>query len=127
MASFVTIDGTDLPEPSFPDGYNVSIQDIVKEAFRDASSGKLKADKVAQKVKIELTYKVLTNAEFVTLFSLVKPATFFFNVTYIDPRTGTTNTGVFYSGDISKGTFKYDSSANTITHWRDVKVNLIEQ
>ena len=127
MASFVTINGTDLPNPAFPDGYNVGVQDIVKEAFRDASSGKLKADKIAQKVKIELTYKSLTNAEYVTLFSLVKQSAFFFLVTYIDPRTGTTNTGTFYSGDINTGTFKYSVATNTITHWKDVKVNLIEQ
>lgn len=122
MAAMVTIGSTELPNPSV---YNVGIQDIVSEKTRRNANGKLIADKIAQKVTIELGWKYLTNAQYVSILALF--STFFFNATYHDPTTGTTATKTFYVGDRKCGTFKYSTSLNSITGWSDISFSLIEQ
>lgn len=124
--AMLTVNGVDFPNPAFPDGYNIGIFDIVKNAQRNASSGLLYAEKITQKIKLEIKYKTLTPSEYATILTTLA-SSFFFTVEYIDPRTGASNTGTFYVGDRSNGTFWYDSTAEEITYWKDIGFNFIEQ
>ena len=122
MAALVTIGATELPNPST---YNVGIQDIVSENSRRNANGKLIADRIAQKVTLELGWKYLTNAQYVAILALF--SAFFFSVTYHDPTTGTIRTKTFYVSDRKSGIFKYNSNTNSITGWESVSFNIIEQ
>lgn len=124
--AMLNVGGTDFPEPSFPDGYNIGIFDVVKNSNRDASTGLLYVEKLTQKTKIEIKYKKLTPTQYSTILTTLS-SSFFFTVTYFDPRTGAKNTGTFYVGDRKNGTFWYDSATDSIESWRDISFNLIEQ
>lgn len=118
----ITIESTEIPSPST---YDVGIYDIVGTETRRNANGKLIADKIADKIEINLEWKYLTNAQYVAILGAI--TNFFFNVTYHDPRTGTTDTKVFYIGDRTSGIFKYNADTDTITGWKNVKFKFVEQ
>jgi hypothetical protein len=121
--AMVTVGAVDLPTPS---KYDISISDIVGENTKRNTEGYLLVDRVvANKVKITLGWKYLTNAQMVALQGAFP--TFFVSVTYHDPRTGLKATKTFYRSDRENGTFKYDSANDVITGWNDVGFSLIER
>ena len=112
-----------LPNPST---YEVGLSDIVGVDTKRNANGYLLADKIADKIKITLGWKYLTNAQYVAMMTAIN-ANFFFSAIYHDPRTGTTATKTFYPGDRVSSIFKYNTDLNTITGWSDIKFSIIER
>lgn len=107
-----------MPAPS---GLSPSIEDIVK-AERNAA-GSMIGEKITQKQKFELNWKYLTAAELSQLFTALK-TTFFFSMTFLDPKTNTTRTATFYAGSPSCTMLKWNNGVPTYT---DIKCNIIEK
>lgn len=114
----IKVDGKQLPSPT---DYLIGIMDIDKNSARTAS-GMLVRDRVAVKRKIELAWKVLTKAELSLILDAVSPV--FFDVEYIDPKSGEKRTGTFYVGDRTAAGLDYVSGE---IRWKDVKMNFIER
>ncbi|HEY4429562.1 MAG TPA: DUF6711 family protein [Paenibacillus sp.] len=87
----ISVNGVLLPSPT---QYVVSIQDLSK-GERNVN-GLLLLERIATKRKIDLGWKMLTEAQFANILNLVSGV--FFQVAYKDPQTGD-RTGTFYSGD----------------------------
>jgi hypothetical protein len=114
----ITISGTTIKTPS---DYSVGIMDIDK-AERN-TNGNMIIENIAKKRKLELTWKYLSKAELNTIQGLVKGASRFVTVTYID-LDGESASGTFYSGDLVPTAMSYRSGT---IRWKDVKLSLIEQ
>ena len=121
--ALIQVGATTFPNPST---YEIGLSDIVGTETNRSANGYLLADKIADKIKITLAWRYLTNAQYVSIMTAIN-ANFFFSVIYHDPRTGTTATKTMYSGDRTSGIFKYNQDTNTITGWADVKFSLIER
>ena len=104
-----------------PSEYDVSINDVVENTSRNANAN-LIAERLATKRKIELKFKIMTQAQVAELYA-VFTASFFVSVTYFDPALGTT-TKTFYPGDRKNPMARYRSG---VPIWKDVAFNLIEQ
>ncbi|WP_028609736.1 DUF6711 family protein [Paenibacillus harenae] len=115
--ALLKINGADLPTPS---GYIVTKQDIVK-AERNARGTMIK-ELIASKDKIDLTWIYLTPAQLSQLLAAVSAN--FFNVTYLEPQSGTNRTATFYAGDRSAPAMDF---INGVMRWKDIKFNLIER
>lgn len=113
----IKINSVTIPTPS---DYSVGIQDISK-AERNAN-GTMIIERVATKRKIEFSYKYLSQSDLASL--LQKISDVFFMVEYIDPQTGGTKTGTFYSGDRKAGAVDY---RNGVMRWKDIGFNLVER
>jgi hypothetical protein len=115
--ALISIGGVALPTPSNVD---VGIMDISK-AERNAN-GLMIIERIAQKVKLSLSYNYLSAGDASTVLNAVSPV--FYNVTYLDPRTNTYKTSSFYTGDRSLGMIDF---INGVPRYKDVKFDLIER
>ena len=123
MALLIIGGSTISPDPS---EYSVDVEDIV-EGNRNGN-GDLIADLISRKRKISLTWFNLTDSQWSTIVSLVRPSgTIFFSVTYHDSLTGTTRSGTFYASKPTAKVFKYNSSTNQIERWENCRFNIIEK
>lgn len=113
----IRINNVDMPTPS---GYTVGIMDITN-AERN-SKGTMFIDLIATKRKLELEWRVLAQEDMTKVLNVLE-SSITFSVTYIDPKTGTNKTGMFYKGDRSIPMLDFlDGKAR----WENFKVNLIE-
>jgi hypothetical protein len=112
----ISINGTTLPSPTT---YKVSIQDLSK-GERNVN-GLLLLERIATKRKIDLGWKMLTQAQFSTILNLV--STVFFEVEYQDPQAGR-KTGTFYAGDRSAPALFY---TNGVVQYSEVTFSIIER
>lgn len=115
--AIITINGASLPAPS---DYSVGIQDLSK-AERNAN-GTMIIERIATKRKIELGWKVLTQAQLSQLLKMVSPV--FFTASFVDPQDGGMRTGTFYAGDRNCGMMDFK---NGVPLYQDIKFNLIER
>ncbi|NRF91526.1 hypothetical protein HQN89_10895 [Paenibacillus frigoriresistens] len=106
-----------MPTPS---DFTVGVQDI-KKAERN-TNGTLISELIATKVKLDLSWKYVTQAQLTSILSAVAPN--FFEVTYFNPVTGANRTATFYSGDRSVGMIDF---LGGVGRYKDVKFNLIER
>jgi hypothetical protein len=119
--ALLTINGNTVsPEPSV---YDIQVADIT-EASRNAS-GELIAELIATKRRLDLSWRYLTKAQYTAILGYF--TSFFNTIVYHDPVTGATRSATMYVGDRRSGTFEYDSGANEIVGWKDVKFSLIEK
>lgn len=112
----ISINGTPLPSPT---QYDVSIQDLSK-GERNVN-GLLLLERIATKRKIDLSWKMLTQAQFSLILNLVSDV--FFSVAYQDPQDGS-RTGTFYCGDRKAPAMNY---VNGIVQYREVGFSIIER
>ena len=110
------IGGVAMPTPS---EMTPSIYDIT-DGERD-STGTMHIDLIATKYKLECKWNILSQANMTNLLNAIKPITF--NITFIDPVTGTEKTITVYKGDRSIPIFKIKNGENI---YKDFKVNFIE-
>lgn len=115
--ALVTINGVALPTPS---DYQIGVMDIT-QAERNAM-GTMIIERIAQKRKLQLSWKYLNGTLLAQIFTAVNPV--FFDVTYLDPLTNTYKTGSFYCGDRSTGMIDF---LNSVPRYKDVQFNLIER
>lgn len=92
-----------------------------KNAGRGAT-GDMIGDIVARKVKLELTFSPMSDADGILLDTAIDPA--FFEVTYKDPGTGKMETKTMYAGTPKYPVYTY---ADGFPRYVGVAVNLIEK
>ena len=112
----ITIDGTLIKTPS---DYTVGIMDI--DNAKRVASGLMKIDNIAQKTKLNMSWKYMTKAEISPVSTLIKGANRTVTVEYVD-IDGELNTGTFYSGDLTAALHGY---RNNIAEFKDIKCNII--
>jgi hypothetical protein len=115
--ALVSISGVDLPTPT---DFSVGIMDISK-AERNAR-GTMIIERITTKRKLEISYAYLTSSELSALLQALSPV--FYNVTYLDPQTGSNRTASFYCGDRSIGMLDFIGG---VPRYKDVKFDLIER
>lgn len=96
----------------------------IDKAERNAN-GEMIIEFIAQKCKLEMTWKYLTSTEADLIRSLCKAGngTRFVTVTY-PQADGTIASGTFYAGDFVLGAYKYIGG---VIHFKDVKLSLIQR
>lgn len=83
-------------------------------------SGTMRRGRVAIKIKLQLTCRVLSESEMATLNNAIAGETI--NVTYLDPLFGR-RTSVFYGSSIESAVWQ---SQDDSTDWGGVSFNLVE-
>lgn len=110
------IGGVAMPTPS---EMTPSIYDIT-DGERD-STGTMHIDLIATKYKLECKWNILSQANMTKILKAIKPITF--NVTFIDPETGTEKSITVYKGDRSIPIFRITNGENV---YKEFKINFIE-
>lgn len=121
MANLVTINGW-VVNP-LPSGFTGSWEPLVNSA-RNAA-GNMIGDLINTKIKLELTWKMLTASQLATLRTYTD--NFFVTVTYIDTKTNASRTMNCYTSPVSWSTFKYSIASGQVEYYNDVRVALIEK
>lgn len=119
--SYIKINGVDLPYPKR--GVKPVVTTIVN-AGRNAN-GVVVGQRIGRdQYKIDtLEWSWLTAEQWSQILSLI--SSFYFNVTFPDPVTGSPRTVKMYCGDRSAEPYWVDNSGNP-THYLNCKVNLID-
>lgn len=115
----ITIGGTSIKTPS---EFSLGYLDLDR-AERNAN-GEMIIDFIAQKRKIEMSWKLLTSAEAELIRSLAKNGSVrFVTVTY-PQADGTIASGTFYASDFVLGMLDYRYS---VPRYKDVKLSMIQK
>lgn len=115
--ALLTIGGVAMPTPS---EMNISYMDLSK-AERNAN-GLMIIERIATKRKLEIKYAYLNSADLSKLLNAVAPT--FYNVTFLDVKTGDYQTASMYCGDRSVGWLDY---VNGVPRYKDFGFDLIER
>lgn len=115
--ALLTIGGEEMPTPS---EMNIGYMDLSK-AERNAN-GLMIIERVATKRKLEIKYAYLSSADLSKLLSAVAPT--FYNVKFLDVKTGAFQTASMYCGDRSVGWLDY---VDEIPRYKDLSFDLIER
>lgn len=117
----ILINGVALPVA--PAEMEVGIMDLDNaETTTRTADGTLHRDRIAVKRQIELSWNALKWNDLSAILTAMKDE--FFQVTYPDPMTGTTQTKTFYVGDRKA---PVAMERNGITWWRGLQLTLIER
>lgn len=117
MATLYSIGGTAMPTPS---DFQVGIMDISK-AERNAN-GYLIIERITTKRKLSIAYASLASTSMSQLLQAVAPTSF--QVSYLDPQTGSFRSSEFYAGDRNLGMISF---IDGVPIYKDVKFDLIER
>lgn len=110
------VNGVLIPTPS---EFKFGIQDI-SDAERVAS-GMMVINRIATKVKLSMKWNYLEPQKLSNLLSAIDQVNF--NVEYLDPRSNSRQTRVFYVGDRDIGMYSY-RNGNPI--YIDIAFNFVE-
>lgn len=116
MNPIIKINNAKIPTPS---SYKMSIQDVSAPGAGRTLDSKMHKKKIAQKVKIELSWKYVNFSQGTTILNLTGSE--YFTVTFIGIK-GTTETKEFYRGDVSA-----DFYGEPINGWAPLSFNIIER
>lgn len=124
MSSFaidgVALDGISLPEIAFG-GASCTVSDVDSAQSGRNQNGEMIRDRVAVKIKWQLSFPPLTPNLMKNLLNAVSAPSFSF--TYPDPRSGTTSTGMFYVGDRTTPVY---SEVEGLPFWENISFSVIE-
>ena len=115
--SLIKINGVEIPTPST---MITSVMDI-SNSERNAN-GTMIMEIIAQKQKLELTWKTISANDLSKVLSLINST--FFSVEYPNPLLNHKSSKTMYSGDRSVGAMSY---IDGIIKYKDFKVNFIER
>ena len=116
----ITIAGTTIKTPS---DYSLGYLDLDR-AERNAN-GSMIIEFIAQKRKLEMSWKYLTETEAALIRSLCKAGTGTRFVTVTFPEDdGDIVSGTFYAGDFVLGMLDFKGE---IARYKDVKLNMVER
>lgn len=104
-----------------PKVYQIDFEDIDNESGRNAK-GDMMRDVVASKVKLNVEWGPLTNAEASTILKAIKQP--FFQATYYDALEGGMVTKTFYAGSKSVPAYSWNPK---FLPWAGLTVNFIER
>jgi len=116
----LTVNGTDIPEPSKITNNLYMIGDSKRNA-----AGTMNMQYIANKRTYNAEWGTMTAAQLYSLISLIKSSTPQFTLVILDPGvSGGSYTGQFYAGDLSYLDVKIDTFGNVT--FNTIKVDLIE-
>ncbi len=117
----IALDGNTLPEPAHG-GAVFSVQDIDSAETGRNQSGEMMRDRVATKIKWQLTFPPLNRVLCANLLNALSGVTF--NFTYPDPfLTSGTTTKTCYVGDRTTPIY---STASGMPMWENISFSIIE-
>jgi len=115
--ALLNIGGEDMPTPT---EMTIGYMDLSK-AERNAN-GLMIIERIATKRKLEIKYAYINSFDVSRLLTAVAPT--FYNVTFLDVRTGYYQTASMYCGDRSVGWLDY---VDDVPRYRDFSFDLIER
>lgn len=118
----VMIDGTDITPYIATGGVQWKRNDIDGPAAGRTLSGLMIRDRVATKIRLDITCHPLTNNELHTLLNLIYPE--FVTVRYDDPMLGTVTKTMYSNNNGAKFAFK---RSNSVEMWDDISFPLVER
>lgn len=96
--------------------------EIIENSNRNAN-GKLIREIIAYKIKLQMSWNEMTQAEFSVLNQIRNLGNF--DCEYLDANSGNYETKTFYCGNINGTPCKTDNDGH-VTHWKDISANFIE-
>ena len=120
----ITIDGTDITNLIHSGGVKWSRYDVDGPNTGRTLSGLMIRDRVATKIRLDITCKPLTNTQLRMLLNLILPV--FVTVTYDDPMEGVV-TKTMYANNNSATFMAKKSNVEGTEYWTSVAFPLIEQ
>lgn len=121
----ITIDGVDITPYIAYQGVNWSRHDVDGPSTGRTMSGLMVRDRVATKIRLDITCRPLKNDELRTLLNLVLPV--FVSVTYDDPMEGVVTKTMYANNNEAQFLIKRPLESGSIEYWSNVKFPLIEQ
>lgn len=108
-----------MPEPS---GMQLTYQDLDSNESGRTADGTMFRDRIDVKRRIDVTWKWLSAKQMSDILKTVQNQ--FFEVRFLDPKTGAFSTMIAYVGD---RTPNYYSVVNGMYGFRDFSIGIIEQ
>lgn len=118
----ITIDGVDITKYIAFNGVQWSRNDVDGPNAGRTLSGLMIRDRVATKIRLDITCRPLTQTELNTVLNLIYPV--FVTVTYEDPMHGLV-TKTMYANN-NKATF-FRKKNDTTEYWSDITFPLVER
>ena len=115
-----SVGGTSLPCPSKCD---ISYQDVSAPDSGRTLDGQMQKQRVCQKVKIELEWLGVNDADASTILTAFDPE--YVDVTYHDTKTNAITTKNFYTGDRKGATYWWDDNGEFT--YTSITFNIIER
>ena len=103
-----------------PSGYTYRLQDVSAPGAGRTEDTKMQKMRIAQKVKIDLSWNACTTAEVSGILQAFNPE--YVSVEYLDPYNNTFTTKTFYVGDRASPLY---NATNGL--WENVTLNIIER
>lgn len=122
ISTGLTIDGTDVTDLIAYNGVKWTRNDIDGPNTGRTLSGKMVRDRVATKIRLDITCRAMTLSELRPLLNLIYPV--FVSVTYDDPMLGNV-TKVMYSNN--NGASLLQKVSDTDEMWTGITFPLVEQ
>lgn len=123
MAKALYVDGVLMPCPS---KFSYGLQDVsASDSGRvEDQYATMYKNRIAQKVKIDLEWVAVSDADAATIINAFDPE--YFNVTYHDPKANASVTKTFYRGDISAPYYWWVDNNNGFS-FSTISFNIIER
>ena len=120
----ITIDGVDITPYIAHQGVKWSRNDVDGPNAGRTISGLMVRDRVATKIRLDVTCRPLTGSELNTVLNAILPV--FVQVTYEDPMYGLV-TKTMYANNNPATFFKKKNETDNIEYWIDVTFPLVER
>ena len=119
----IKIDGTDITDYIAHQGVKWSRNDIDGVNAGRSISGLMIRDRVATKIRLDITCRPLKNDELRTLLNLLLPE--FVTVTYDDPMYGVVSKTMYANNNPAE--FLFPRPGDTVEYWDNVTFPLVER
>ena len=103
-----------------PSAYQYDLQDVSASNAGRTEDGKMHKERIGQCVKLELRWDYIPSADVAVILQAFNPE--YFNVTYLDAKSGTFLTKEFYAGDRTAP--MYNAKLGL---WTNLTFNIIER
>lgn len=114
-----SVNGVTVPCPS---SYQYKLSDVSSADAGRTEDGMMDKMRIAQKVHLELEWWNVSPEDAATILQAFDSE--YFNVTYLDAKSGTFQTKQFYAGDRSSPLYNYSTLMGV---WSKVAFNIIER
>ena len=122
----ITIDGVDITPYIAHQGVQWSRNDVDGPSTGRTMSGLMVRDRVATKIRLDITCRPLKNDELRTLLNLILPV--FVTVTYDDPMQGVVTKTMYANNNKSQFLQKFvDEGDDPFERWFNVTFPLVER
>lgn len=123
ISTRIKIDGTDITELIAYQGVQWKRNDIDGPNAGRTLSGLMIRDRVATKIRLDITCRILNREEVRTLLNLLIPE--FVSVTYDDPMDGVVTRTMYANNNEAKFLRSLDNDSDEL--WDNVKFPLVER